>query len=143
MKNINTVVGYRKNRSGNCVPAWSLRARRLSGAWKLLLGALPALALAGCTLRQSYPETEIRGYINGEPFAVHAPKDSTLTGFDAIAETNGSVHVHIDSLQCSLNPTNLTAAASGQAAIVTALGQALNQAVQTGGAMALKAATAP
>jgi hypothetical protein len=140
MKNINTIVGYRENRDTS---VWSLRAWRFSGTWRLVLGALPALALTGCTLRQSYPETEIRGYINGQPFAVHAPKDSTLVGFDAIAETNGAVHVHIDSLQCSLNPTNLNAAASGQAAIVTALGQALNQAVQTGGAMALKAAAVP
>src|ERR1700758_4906484 len=109
-----------------------------------MISCLPAVALItlapGCMLRQAYPETQIRGYINGQPFAVNAPKDSTLTGFDAIAETNGAVHVHIDSLQCSLNPTNLATAASGQAAIISALSQALNQAVQTGGAMALKAA---
>ena len=95
----------------------------------------------GCSLRQAYPETEIRGYINGQPFSVRAPKDANLTGFDAVTATNGSVHVHIDSLQASLNATNLANAASGQAAIVTATGQVINEAVQTATATAIKAAT--
>ena len=101
------------------------------------------LLAGGCTLRQAYPETQIRGYINGQPFSVNAPKDSNLAGFDAIAETNGTIHVHIDSLQCSLNATNLANAASGQAAIVTATGQVINQAISTAAATALKAAGAP
>jgi K+-transporting ATPase c subunit len=97
----------------------------------------------GCTLRQSYPETQIRGYINGRPFSINAPKDSNLTGFDAVAETNGAIHVHIDSLQSTLNATNLANAASGQAAIVTATGQAINQAIQSAASTALKAAGVP
>lgn len=98
------------------------------------------LATAGCTLRQAYPETEIRGYINGQPFSVRAPKDANLTGFDAVATTNGQVHVHIDSLQASLNATNLANAGNAQAAIVTATGAAINQAIQTAAGAALKAA---
>ncbi|MDB6020627.1 MAG: hypothetical protein JWQ04_484 [Pedosphaera sp.] len=107
------------------------------------LGLAGLLATAGCSLRQAYPETQIRGYINGQPFSVQAPKDSSLTGFDAMAETNGTIHVHIDSLQSSLNPTNLANAANGQAAIVTATGQVINQAIQTATTTALKAATVP
>ena len=105
---------------------------------------LALLILAGgCTLRQAYPETQIRGYINGQPFSINAPKDSNITGFDASAGTNGTVHVHIDSLQSTLNPTNLANAASGQAAIVTATGQAINQAISTAATTALKAAGTP
>ena len=125
-----------------------------SGAWGLVFGASPAafarnlrlgtaallLATAGCTLRQAYPQTEIRGYINGQPFSVRAPKDANLTGFDAVAGTNGQVHVHIDSLQASLNATNLANAGNAQAAIVTATGAAINQAIQTAASTALKAA---
>jgi hypothetical protein len=87
-----------------------------------------AVLTAGCTLRQAYPETEISGYLNGQPFTIHAPKDSTLAGLDVVADTNGSIHVHIEHLQCSLNPTNLASAADGQAAIVNATGDAVNKA---------------
>ena len=96
---------------------------------------LTAVVLStGCTLRQAYPETQISGYLHGQPFSIHAPKDSTLTGLDVVADTNGSVRVHIDHLQCSINPTNLANAAEGQAAIVNATGEviskAFNQALQ-------------
>jgi hypothetical protein len=131
MKNINTVNHQSSNH--NQTAKW----RGAAGT------ALLGIALAGCTLRQSYPETQIRGYINGQPFSVQAPKDATLTGFDAMSQTNGSIHVHIDSLQASMNATNLATAANGQAAIVTATAQAINQAIQTTTAAAVKAATAP
>ena len=108
--------------------------------FKNVLAILAPCLLAGCTLSQSYPTTQIRGYINGQPFSVQAPKDSTLVGFDATAATNGAIHVHIDSLESSLNPTNLTMAANGQAAIITATAQAINQAMATATAAALKAA---
>jgi hypothetical protein len=115
------------------------RARRV-GAMSLLCAVL-VLACAGCSLRRAYPETEIRGYINGQPFSIRAPKDASLTGFEASTATNGTVHVHIDSLQATLNATNLANAANGQAAIVTATGQAINQAIQTAAGAALKAVT--
>ena len=118
--------------------------RRIS-AW-LASAFLLAFAGGGCTLRGTYPQTTIRGYINGQPFSVQAPKDSNLTGFDAVAETNGAVHVHIDSLQATLNATNLLNAANGQAAIVTATAQAINQAfvaASAAAANAAKAAVAP
>jgi len=104
------------------------------------LGALllAAAATGGCTLRQAYPETQIHGFINGQPFTIQAPKDSTLIGFDASAQTNGTIHVHIDSLQAALNPTNLANAANGQAAIINATAQAVNQAFATAAAAAAK-----
>jgi hypothetical protein len=77
--------------------------------------ALTLLLACGCSLQQSYPQTQIRGYINGQPFSISAPKDATLAGFDALTTTNGAIHIHIDTLQCSLNPTNLANAAEGQA----------------------------
>ncbi len=109
----------------------------------LALGAL-ALALAGGGCTHTEPVISRRRrfaeYINGQPFSVQAPKDSNLAGFDAVAETNGAIHVHIDSLQSSLNPTNLANAGVAQAAIITATAQAINQALQTATATAIKAA---
>ena len=104
------------------------------------LGVAALLLAGGCTLRESYPATQIHGYINGQPFSIEAPKDSTLTGFDATADTNGAIHVHIDSLQSALNSTNLANAANGQAAIINATAQAINQAVVTAASAAKAAA---
>lgn len=98
---------------------------------------------AGCSLRQAYPETQISGYLNGQPFTIHAPKDSTLTGLDVVADTNGSIRVHIDHLQCSLNPTNLASAAEGQAAIVNATGEAVNKAFSAALQAAVKSTPTP
>jgi hypothetical protein len=126
---VNKAAGNGREGARRC-PAFTLR----------LLGLGALLLAGGCTLRESYPATQIRGYINGEPFSVSAPKDSTLAGFDATAATNGAIHVHIDSLQSALNPTNLANAANGQAAIITATAQAINQAIVTAGAAAAKAA---
>lgn len=99
---------------------------------------------AGCTLRQAYPQTHISGYIAGKPFTIDAPKDSTLTGFKAVADTNGTISVEIASLATSLNPTNVAAVASGQAELVTANGNAivnvLNASAQAAGAAAAIAA---
>jgi hypothetical protein len=122
-------------------PLTSKTKKLLTNRVRVGATSLCLLALAsGCTLRQSYPTTQIRGYINGQPFSIQAPKDSTLIGFDATAATNGAIHVHIDSLQSSLNPTNLTSAADGQAAIINATAQAINQAIVTTTAAAVKAA---
>ena len=147
MNNKTNILNHRKN-SNSLAPAAPrpragvlARFRTPRSALRILPFVLLAFA-SGCALRQDYPETQIRGYINGQPFSVNAPKDSNLAGFDAIAETNGAIHVHIDSLQCSLNPTNLAAAATGQAAIVTATATAISQAMQNAATIALKAATA-
>ena len=132
-----------KNSNNNSIPTLKTHrpARCPNSALRTLRSALLLVSLTGCTLRQSYPETQIRGYINGQPFSLHAPKDTTLTGFDALTQTNGAIHIHIDNIQSSLNPTNPTNVANGQAAIVTATAQAINQAFQTATAIALKTIT--
>ncbi len=107
----------------------------------IALTATALLAAAGCSLRQSYPQTQITGYINGKPFSINAPKDVTLAGFDAIASTNGEIHIHIDTLKSQMNPTNLASAAEGQAAIVAATGQVINQAITQAVNVAKTAAT--
>src|ERR1700742_3100029 len=108
----------------------------------ILLAGVALCAANGCSLRQAYPETQIRGYINGQPFSIQAPKDATLTGFDATTATNGAIHVHIDALQASHNPPNPANAPKGQAAIIPATAAAINQAMSTAAATALKAAAA-
>jgi K+-transporting ATPase c subunit len=140
MNNTNDKNQNQNNINNIRTTAPARRARHGAAA----LACATALVLAsGCSLRQSYPETQITGYINGQPFSINAPKDVTLTGFDAIAGTNGEVHVHIDSLKSQMNPTNLASAAEGQAAIVTATGQVINQAInQAAAAAAIAAKTA-
>ncbi len=108
---------------------------------KICLAAI--LLAGGCSLRQSYPETRISGYLHGQPFSIHAPKDSTLAGLDVIAETNGTIHVHVEHLECALNPTNLAGAANGQAAIVSATGAVISQAVSQAVRAAAKSTFAP
>ena len=141
MAALQAVALVRRWVSGVWCPMFS-RFRAPLSALRAGMFAILALGLlaSGCTLRGSYPATQIRGYINGQPFSVQAPKDATLMGFDAVASTNGAVHVHIDSLQASLNSTNLATAGVAQAAIITATAQAINQAFATAATAAANAA---
>jgi len=84
-----------------------------------LAAALGALALSGCV---STPHTTIEGTLNGSPFVIEAPKDGDLTGFDLMAETNGTVHVHIDHLAVKMNPDVIGQTGAAQTAIIAATG---------------------
>ena len=68
------------------------------------------------------PKTTISGYLNGKPFSVVSPKDSTLTGLDIVAHTNGEISVHIESLSAKMNPEVITMSAQAQVDIISALG---------------------
>jgi hypothetical protein len=91
----------------------------LGHARRALAAAGIALALAGCV---STPHTTIEGTLNGSPFAVKAPKDGDLTGFDLTADTNGAVHVHIDHLAVKMNPDVIGQTGAAQTAIIQATG---------------------
>jgi hypothetical protein len=87
--------------------------------------ALSLMALTGCV---ATPHTTIEGAIGGKPFLVKAPKDGDLTGFDLTAETNGSVHVHIDRLTVKMNPDVISQTGVAQTAIIKATGDAITSA---------------
>jgi hypothetical protein len=99
--------------------------------------ALGALALSGCV---STPHTTIEGTLNGSPFVVKAPKDGDLTGFDLMAETNGSVHVHIDHLAVKMNPDVIGQTGAAQTAIIAATGEAASNITQAAVTAALRGA---
>lgn len=108
---------------------------------------VPLLALAGCTLNQAYPKTEVKGYIGGQPFSFAAPKDYDVEGFDASMDTNGSLHIHVSKLTASLSVTNLNAVANGQSQIMTATASAIQSTAktitETAAAIAAQAAKSP
>ena len=94
-----------------------------------------ALALSGCV---STPHTTIEGTLNGSPFVIEAPKDGDLTGFDLTAETNGSVHVHIDHLAVKMNPDVIGQTGAAQTAIIAATGEAASNITQAAVTAALR-----
>jgi len=115
-KNINLIYGQ----SSKTISHLSSRL------WPL---ALAAVALTGCV---ATPHTTIEGRINGSPFLVKAPKDGDLTGFDLTADTNGTVHVHIDHLTVKMNPDVISQTGTAQTAIIKATGDAVSGAVAAG-----------
>lgn len=115
MKNINLIYGQSSK----------IRCRLA----RFLPLAFAAFALTGCL---STPHTTIEGTLNGCPFVVKAPKDGDLTGFDLVAATNGSVHVHIDHLAVKMNPDVISQTGTAQTAIIKATGDAVSGAVAAG-----------
>ncbi len=99
--------------------------------------AAGVVGLSGCL---STPHTTIEGTLNGSPFVVKAPKDGDLTGFDLTAETNGSVHVHIDHLAVKMNPDVIGQTGAAQTAIIAATGEAASNITQAAVTAALRGA---
>ena len=120
MKNKNLIYGDGNdgNWDGNGAGSASLPRRLRSVAV-----IVAALALAGCV---ATPHTTIEGTIAGKPFLVKAPKDGDLTGFDLTADTNGSVHVHIDHLTVKMNPDVIGQTGAAQTALIKATGEAIS-----------------
>lgn len=99
-----------------------------------------AFLCAGCL---SVPHTTIEGSIGGQPFSLKAPKDGDLKGFDLTAETNGTVHLHIDSLAVKMNPDVISQTGAAQTAVIKATGEAVAggvAAAAAGAVQGLKAA---
>jgi len=67
------------------------------------------------------------------------PKDTIILKFQATINTNGTSTVAWDSLSTVMNPTNISNAANGEAAIITATGQVINNAVSAAAASAAQA----
>jgi len=108
-----------------------MRRMRVMG----LIG-LMALLGAGCSLNSSMPKTTISGSVGGEPFSISTPKDSSLTGLNVSASTNGTVTVHIDQLTATLSPTNVAAAGTAEAQIISATSDAIQKGISAGAAAA-------
>jgi len=79
------------------------------------------LFLTGCVM---VPKTTIVGSIGNQPFSLSSPKDSSLAGLDITASTNGTIHLHIDTLQARMNPDVITTTGAAQAQVIQAAAQA-------------------
>lgn len=105
----------------------------------------PVMLLAlftGCSLREAIPYTAITGDLNKGTFSIHAPKDGDLEGLDISRATNGDFHLHVDKHVVRMNPDVVTAAAAGQAQIISATAaavQSASTAAAAGAAAAIKA----
>lgn len=99
---------------------------------KVILNSSLALALvcSGCMSWQ-VPRTTISGSIGGRPFALSSPKDSTLTGLDIKAETNGAVSIHVTSLVTVMNPAVITMTGNAEAQVISAVAQGVSSALGT------------
>lgn len=99
---------------------------------------LSILLITGCV---AVPKTKISGSLGGQPFTLEAPKDGDLQGLELSAETNGSVHMHIDHLTVKMNPDVISQTASGQVQIINATGdvvaKGISAAIQAGGKAAI------
>lgn len=89
---------------------------------------IPLLVLTGCVV---VPKTIINGQINGQPFSISSPKDSTITGLLIIASSN-SVSVKIESLSTRMNPDVITTTGDAQIKMIQAISTATAQAVGAG-----------
>lgn len=91
--------------------------------------------LTGCVF---VPKTTISGNIGGHPFALSSPKDTTLTGLNIVAETNGSVQIVVSHLQSKMNPDVISTTAQGQVDLINAVSSAVQQAMAAGAAQSAK-----
>ena len=110
--------------------------------------SLCAVLLGGCSLLPSpVPTTQIKGRIGGQEFSIENPKNTTLSNLSVTVGTNGAATLTIGTLNSVNDPTVISNAAAGQAAIVQATGNAIvsgiNAAATGAGAFAGAAAKAP
>jgi hypothetical protein len=96
----------------------------------LKLLAVLAIFGAGC---MGVPHTTIKGnFITGE-FVVRAPKDGELRGLEMSRDTNGFIHIHIDSHTVRMSPDVITQSGKRDAELIKA-------ALEGGGALVGEAA---
>jgi len=100
----------------------------------LLVGA--ALALAGCSLNQQIPKTDLSINPVTHEVKLSNPKNTVITKFSATVDTNGTSTVSFDSLSTVMDETNVVNTGNAEAAIVTATGTVIQQALTAGGAAA-------
>lgn len=97
--------------------------------------SIVCLALAGCVM---VPKTKIEINPVTHQVSLSNPKDTIIMKFQATIATNGTSTVSWDSLSTVMNPTNISETANGEASIVTATGNAIQNAVNSAAAIAAK-----
>ena len=105
----------------------------------LFLSVIAVAVLSGCALFKSpVPTTEISGTIAGQKFSLSNPKNTSVSNLVVEVTTNATARLSIGSL-VSANDSNVIAGSyAGQADLVRAAGEQLNQAFQNGAVIAGK-----
>ena len=100
------------------------------------LACLLAITFTGCTLGQQVPHTKLVINPYTHEVTLDNPKDTVISNFSATVSTNGVSSVTFTSLSTVMNPTNITNTGTAEAAVITATGQVIQQALASGGAAA-------
>jgi len=106
---------------------------------KTIVLAVLVAGLSGCALFESaVPTTRISGTIAGQQFSLSNPKDTCITNLVVEVSTNGSARLSIGGLSSVNNSNVVSAGYSGQAELVTAAGNQIQQAFVNGASVAAK-----
>jgi uncharacterized membrane protein len=104
----------------------------------ILLSAIGATSLlCGCMAWQ-VPKTTIAGSIGGKPFYLSSPKNTTLSGLQVTAATNGTVSISVSNLTAQMDPNVITTTADAQVKMINAVAASVAGAVGTATAAAAK-----
>jgi len=107
----------------------------------LTLGLAAAALLSGCALcKNPVPTTEISGTIAGQKFSISNPKDTSLANLVVTVSSNGIATLALGTLVSANNSNTVTASYNGQADVVNATGNQVQQAFLNGAALAAKIA---
>jgi hypothetical protein len=93
----------------------------------MVVVAVAALALSGCSVRNAVPQTKITGSIAGRPFSVVTPKDSDIENLSIESQTNGTITVKLDKLTAKMSPDVIANTGVAQAQINASITDGLKQ----------------
>lgn len=102
---------------------------------KVLVSIGLAVVLTGCV---SVPKTTLTINPVTHQIAWSNPKDTIITGLNASVGTNGTSIITIASISTVMNPTNISAAGTAEANIVTATGAVIQNALNTAAGAAVQ-----
>ena len=96
------------------------------------LCAVAAIMATGCAaFEPAVPVTKLDGQIAGQSFSISNPKNTAISNLSVTVATNGTAQLTIGSLT-SVNDSNVISAAdAGQAAVVSATGDAITKGISS------------
>lgn len=97
----------------------------------LPLLSLPWLVNSCSSVRDQVPASQFQGTYAGQPYNITLPKDETFSNLDVTISTNGSLHVHADSVTAAENPAVITMTGTAYSTMRKADSDLLNSAITT------------
>lgn len=98
----------------------------------LLLIPVAIISTVGCSsVRDQVPASQMTGTYGGQPYSITLPKDESFSNLDVTISTNGSLHVHADSIVAAENPAVITMTGNAYQVMRKADSDLLNSAITT------------